>query len=474
MPAVPKLSILSLVLMSSLAAEAGARGASPYLSLHLSPEIERQFERVLILAGRPVLTRPLAAATVLDALPAACERDPLLCAEVKRHLDGYAGDYGMGYLQLGASSTNSESISLPNRHGMRSDSPYEVSGQVYWQPADQIVVAAGFLAYDGDSGPTGTLLSIGNEFLQLDVGYRDHWLSPMSDSSMLIGTQAPTMPSLSISNYTPLARFGFRYEAFIAEMGTSQNIASGSGFTTGEPRLAGLHMSIEPFPGWSIGINRIMQFGGGDRPDSFRDLADAFFRPSEFDNSATGSDRSEEFGNQAASITASYLHTGGMPFSVYFEYAGEDTSKNSNLYLGNSGLSFGVRMPALNGRFDLTAEFSEWQNAWYVHGIYQDGLSNEGHVIGHWAADWRQQGDGVGGRSLMTRVGWQLRGGALFEATFRVLQNESYTAPDYVSGRSFEMSYSRRWGEFFVGAELDAGEDVFGRRYSRLGAFIRF
>src|SRR4051812_10295778 len=62
-----------LALASSICgAPAQARGVTPYLPLHQSPEIERKIERLLILADRPILTRPIAAATVLDALAKAC------------------------------------------------------------------------------------------------------------------------------------------------------------------------------------------------------------------------------------------------------------------------------------------------------------------------------------------------------------------------------------------------------------------
>ena len=64
-----------------------ARGVSPYLPVNLSPEIERKIERVMILAEQPLLKRPIAAATVLDALPRACERDAALCDDVRRYLD---------------------------------------------------------------------------------------------------------------------------------------------------------------------------------------------------------------------------------------------------------------------------------------------------------------------------------------------------------------------------------------------------
>jgi hypothetical protein len=282
------------------------------------------------------------------------------------------------------------------------------------------------------------------------------------------------MPSITVSNYRPLSRLRFRYELFAAELSESSRIAYQDGFTTGHPRLAGMHVSIEPFPGWSLGVSRLMQYGGGERNrDSLRDLFDAFFRPSTYDNVATP--ERDEFGNQAAAVTSSFLMPTPIPFAVYFEYAGEDTSTNSDFRLGNSALSAGIHFPRLAGRFDLTVEAGEWQNAWYVHHIYQDGLTNEGNVIGHWGADWRAAGDGVGARTFMTRLGWTLGKGALVEATYRTLDNASYTATDYERAQALDLRYSRRWGEdFYVGGRLDVGRDSFGGTYSRLGAFIRF
>ncbi|HEY8520829.1 MAG TPA: capsule assembly Wzi family protein, partial [Gammaproteobacteria bacterium] len=349
-----------------LASAAGARGVSPYLPLHQSPDIERKIERLMILAGRPVMTRPIPAAVVLDALPTACERAPALCAEVRRYLSGYMRTAGIGHLEVDVAAAGDEAVPLPNRHGMASDSGYEVTGSVYWQPQGRWIVNIGMQAYDGETTPTGTMISAGSQYAQVDVGFRDHWFSPLTDASMLIGTQAPTMPSLTVSNYEPISRFGFRYEVFFAQMSESQSIQTLTGPTTGEPVLSGVHLSIEPFPGWSVGINRIMQFGGGERDESLRDWFNAFFNPSKNDNTGTPAD----FGNQAASFTTSFVWPGVVPGAVYFEYAGEDTSNNNSLRLGNSALSAGVFLPQLGGRFDLTVEASEWQNGWYEHHVY--------------------------------------------------------------------------------------------------------
>jgi Capsule assembly protein Wzi len=456
------------------ASNASARGVSPYLPLKQSPEIERKIERLLILAGEPVLTRPIAAATVIDALTIACDRDAALCADVRRYLSGWTRTAGIGYASLGLGAGAGADTTLPNRHGMTSQSDYELAAGVYFQPGDRFLVTGGVDAYEGEATPTGTLVSMGQEYFQLDVGYRDHWWSPFTDSAMTIGTQATTFPSVTISNYTPLSRWRFRYEAFVGEMSESAGIVLNGGTTTGNPRLAGLHLSIEPFRGWSLGVSRLLQYGGGGRPDGLRDLVDAFFNPSSKDNaSAPGGD---EFGNQVAAFSSRFVVDAPLPFAVYFEYAGEDTSTLSNLRLGNASLSAGIDFPSVWNRFALTFEVSEWQNSWYEHHIYRDGLRNEGHVLGHWGADWRQagDGDGVGARSWLARLGWSAKRGGLVDLSFRTLANADYSSVDYDRGRQLDVRYSRPWSEFFVGGELVAGRDVFGESYSRVSAFIRF
>jgi hypothetical protein len=462
--------ILTLAVFVTVTAH--ARGVSPYLPLSQAPEIERMIEGVLILADKPVLTRPIAAATVYDALPAACEQDVELCDQVRHYLRGYMKDVGIGHLSVSAGAGSGESTTLQNRHGMRSDSAFEASGHLYWQRGDYILLSAGFAAHEDEVVPTGSLLSLGVDYAQLDVGWRGHWLSPMTDSVMLLGTQAPTMPSVTLSNYKPLTALGIRYEIFYARMSESDDILFEGGITSGNPRLAGLHLSIEPVPGWSIGVNRLMQYGGGERGnDSFGDLFDALFRPSVYDNTGEVTD----FGNQLASFTSSFLVRTPVPFAIYFEYAGEDTSTNNDLRLGNAALSAGIHFPRLGRALDLTIEASEWQNGWYVHHIYGDGLRNEGNVLGHWGGDWRVPEDGVGGSSFMLRAGWRLASGDSIEATYRTLANEDYTAPDYERAHSLDLRYSRRWRrEFLVGGELNVGRDVFGEEYSRVSAFFRF
>jgi Capsule assembly protein Wzi len=462
-----------LIALSGAAAQ--ARGASPYLPLNQSPEIERQIERLMILADKPILSRPLAAATVLDALPAACRIDEVLCRSVRRYLERYTKKFGVGHATTEFAAVDVAAVSLPDRHGRSSESTWEVNAQGYWQPSDYLIVSVGAIAHDDDVVPTGSMVSFGNEYAQLDVGYRDHWLSPFTHSAMLMSTQAPTLPSITVSNYRPFGRLGFQYELFLAEMGHSDRIAFGDGFTAGRPRLAGMRLSIQPVPGWALGANRLMQFGGGARGGtSFGDLLDAFFKPRSNDNRSSELSQDQEFGNQLVSLTSRFIFPGAVPFTAYLEYAGEDTSYEGDHRLGNAALSIGLTFPRLWRRFDLTYEASEWQNGWYVHGIYTDGLTTDGHVLGHWGADQRVFGDGVGAQTHMLRLGWDPDFGGYAQLRLRTVDNENYTAHDYQRGYDLTVSYARSFSGMTVGSEIMAGRDVFGDTFSRVAGFVRF
>ena len=231
-------ALVSGAFLYAVSSAALARGVSPYLPLNLEPEIEHQIERVLILAGKPVMSRPIAAATVLDALPKACKIDPLLCSQVQRYLSRYMHKAGIAHASVeGATSSGTGSGSIaPNRYGMAQNSHWDASAVLYLQPSDYLLVDLGAVAYEGRTNYTGSMVSMGWEWAQLDLGFRPHWFSPFTDSSMLMSTEAPTKPSVTLSNYTPLTSLGFSYQIFGSRMTKSDHIVWQDGYTSGEPQ----------------------------------------------------------------------------------------------------------------------------------------------------------------------------------------------------------------------------------------------
>ena len=477
-----RLRLLLLALLAALQPYAYARGVTPYLPLNLDPEVEREVERVLILGGKPVMTRPIPAAVVLDALPKACEVDAVLCSRVRRALKQYMQDTAVEFTSVGGAITNGSKTVMPNQHGETAQSPFQVAGAAYIQPSAYALVNVGGVAYQGRETATGSVISVGFDWAQLDLGYRDHWWSPMTDSSMLISTEAPTMPSITLSNYDPLTRLGVQYEVFAARMSYSDKIELVNGnLTRGYPKFAGLHLGIEPGnSGWSLAANRILVFGGGAAGgQSIKDLLKAFFNPTQGQTTGLGTG-TPVLGKQEASLTSRFIFPGRVPFSVYFEFAGNDSGSGNHLLFSKTDLSAGIHFPRV-GPFDITYEFSEWQPTWYVHGNsavqtgYGDGITNYLLNIGHWFGDQRVFGDAVGGQSNMLRVGWEPRLGGLLEAQFRSLTNDSfYSAFAYRHASTGSLTYSYPWKDYVLGIEIDYGRDVFGAHYSRLAGFLRY
>src|SRR5579863_393914 len=345
-----------------------ARGVTPYLPLNLDPELEREVERVMVLGGKPVMTRPIAAAAVLDALPKACAVDPVLCGRVRRALKRYMQETGLEFASAELAATNGAKVAMPNQHGQTEQSPWQLAAAGYIQPSDYLLVNLGGVGYDGRETATGSFISLGFDWAQLDIGYRDHWWSPMTDSSMLISTEAPTMPSITLSNYDPLTRLGWQYEVFLARMSYTDQIelANTGDLTHGYPKFAGARLGIHPGDaGWALSATRVIIYGGGAaRGQSAWNVLEAFCDPTKAQT--TGFGRVEVSGKQEASITSRFVYPGRVPFSIYFEYSGNDSAAGNHLSFSKTDLSVGLEFPRL-GPFDLTYEFSEWQPSWYVH-----------------------------------------------------------------------------------------------------------
>jgi len=485
-----KRSVAPLCAACALGTAAQADPLSAYLPLNLEPEMERQIERVLILADEPILKRPFAVELVKAALPDACKKDAALCSRVRRYLERYSHDYAVTHASATAAATSGAHVVLPNQHGLSSNDDWELSAQGYVQPSDYLLASVGGIAYSGRTQATGSMVSWGASWAQLDAGYRDHWLSPMTDTgSMLFSTESPTTPSVTLSNWEPLTRLGIQYEFALGRLSQTSansgaslpgdNILYNGVSSRGDPHLLSMQLSLEPFPGWSVGFNRNLEYGGGSGlPGSASFLLRDFFKPSGL---------SQTQGNQQASYVSRFIFPGKTPFAVYFQYSGEDNSDGGSYLLGNAALSAGIDFPRIGRHFDATYEVAEWQNIWYVHSIFLDGMTNYGLVLGTWGADQRNFNDGVGARSQMLRVGWEPPFGGYLEARAHTLANQGYYGGDsrqYTPGQPLpfpyshyydvSLTYSRPWDGVTVGAQATAGRDVDGDSFTRLAAFVRY
>ena len=148
----------------ALSATALADGLSGYLPLNLEPEMERQIERVLILADEPILKRPFPVALVRAALPQACKVDAPLCKQGGALPRTLLARYGLTHASATGSLTHGADVA---RRRTSTDSPMTAAGKLsaqgYVQPSDYLLVSAGARSrYEGRTVPTGSMLSLGS------------------------------------------------------------------------------------------------------------------------------------------------------------------------------------------------------------------------------------------------------------------------------------------------------------------------
>lgn len=454
-----------------------SKGPSPYLPLNMSAEVESQIAKLFALTPGAPLTKPYKASELISRLKIIADSYPVLHKQLSSYLQRYKQPSGLTHFSAALSAGNDANTVIPNRRGIKTDSQYELSvgGLAYISP--YAYVSGGYTYAEN----TGTLhhnshVGFGHEYAQVELGYREHWFSPFQDSAMLVSTQAPASPSITISNATPITDWNIRYEVFYSMLEEADGIVLGDEVFAGRPRHAGLHFSFTPLDFWTLGFNRTLQFGGGKREVSFSDVIEALFDPAGKDNvgDIDNLDPNFEFGNQQASITSQFNLNWGVPLSLYFEYAGEDTVNESNYQLGNVAKSVGLFLPVLWKDFSLRYEYSDWTNAWYTHPLYGAGYTNEGRVLGHWGGDRRVFGNDTPATTHSINLNWQISGSQLIDLTLRSLENESQIVFDYERAYELNLTYSYATSTGFWGAELYAGKDTFGENFSRLSLFYRW
>ncbi|MBY6225117.1 capsule assembly Wzi family protein [Ferrimonas balearica] len=466
-----------------------AQAASPYVSLQDS-YLNGRIDQLVVVANLPTMRKPYNVTQVRNHLEQVKDRWPALYAEIDRGLQNYETELGITYAEVAVAAADNPDNGkvLPNGRGERLDSNYRVAINAQYRYSDWLVASVGGLALDSAAGqtqaetdsdiiPMGSYLSLGWDSFQMDVGYREHWLSPFSESAMLVSTNA--RPSFSVGFSNPVAfesLWNLHYDVYVSRLEYTDNIVYGDELESGRPALLGFQLSIEPIEGWTLAASRTMQFGGGSREVDLKSIWDAFWDPVSSDNSdevdCDGPTNTCEFGNQIASISSRMNFGGEVPFAILMEYAGEDTAGHSNLRLGNLAMSAGLHIPFLpewagGPDWSFIYEFNEWQNAWYVHHIYKNGYTNDGIGMGHWGANDRVFGDGVGGRAQVVKLGWQRGAGTRYEFTYRQIENEDYGRIAYSTGRELDVRYfGQAWGHEW-GYRLYGGKNVYDEGFFR-------
>ncbi|WNC67912.1 capsule assembly Wzi family protein [Thalassotalea nanhaiensis] len=466
-----------------------AGGVSPYLPLKTDPLIELEIERLASLAKMPVLNKPYHAATVLEYLSKIEESHPVLHHRINSYLKRYKKEASITHFSLSGANSFEDNKTLANARGQQIDSHYQVSAAAFWQFNKYIIANVGGTFYeDGDFIPNHSYLSFGVDWLQIDVGFREHWLSPHQDSALLVSTHAQPPLNITFSNVKPFEWFNIRYELSVGLLDDTDNILFEDGYTSGEVGFITMHGSLQPLDFWTIGFNRTLMFGGGDRSISFDDIWNGITDPAGSDNCLDDTDnpditcgKDDEIGNQMASITNKFdLTIFDMPMSFYHEYAGEDTKQHKNTQLGNIALNYGLFFPYITEQVSLNIEHANFMHGWYVHSIYTDGYTNNGSIMGHWWGGAKPTDEKNGGTAWSVRVDYDIDQQSQLQVMYRTADIETAennfipTQHDYERSHELEFTLNNAHKTYFYTSKLHIGKDTLGEEFLRASVAFRY
>ncbi|MFT5812664.1 MAG: hypothetical protein ACI9VT_000400 [Psychroserpens sp.] len=136
---------------------------------------------------------------------------------------------------------------LANQRGRSLDDSFKVTTSSFWQADEHIIFNGGGTFYNGEAILNNTYISVGWDVFQIDIGYREHWLSPTQEAALLLSTQAKPALNLTISNPTLLNDWNIKYELSLGILEQQEGIRFGRDIVSGKPNLLSMHLSLQPF-----------------------------------------------------------------------------------------------------------------------------------------------------------------------------------------------------------------------------------
>jgi hypothetical protein len=220
----------------------------------------------------------------------------------------------------------------------------------------------------------------------LHAGYIDRWWGPGWEGSLILGTNARPLPSVTIErNFSdPVDHPWFEWIGqwrVIATMGQFE----GSREDAPDAQFFGMRVTWKPHPRLEVGLSRSAQWCGEGRPCDFDTFVDLLAGN---DNDQASS---EQPGNQMGGFDARWSLP-WAPVALYAQAIGEDEANSMpSKYLGLAGVEFwggfGDRSWRAHVEYaDSACAFYESEPQFgcaYRNAIYADGYQYRDRSVGH-------------------------------------------------------------------------------------------
>ena len=217
-----KISLLIALALSTNALAKG--GVSPYLPLNQAPELEHNVERLLAVSKNThIMSKPYKTKDIYRVLQAIRYSYPELYHSLSYQINPHIQSSAVTQAKI-TLSVGTKEKKIPNQRGQSTKTNLILEGNTYSNFNQYLGVSFGGIANEEGIIPTQSILYLGFEYAQIDIGYREHWYSPFHNSAMLLSTHAEAPPSISISNVKPISDFNIRYDIFISQLSEQKGI----------------------------------------------------------------------------------------------------------------------------------------------------------------------------------------------------------------------------------------------------------
>ena len=401
----PMVRFLSLLALSALAIVASSIRAEPWIApgdLGLRHDVQLLADEGVLAA--PVMAWPMAwreVARSVRAVPpeaAAALPEPLAAALARLRAATDAAEGGGRPEWLVA-------VAEPELLRTFRDTPRE-AGEVglsttveagRWTGRLQVTAAAD--AADGRSlrldGSYGTVL-LGN--VAVAAGLREQWWGPGWEGSLILGSNARPMPSLTVERVMA-DPFESRWLRWIGPWRASASVGQGEGGSTARDgrltvrpgtKFFAARLSFKPRPWVEVGLSRTAQFCGEGRDCDLGTFWDMLTGRDNTDDSLSAA---EQPGNQMAGYDLRLRSPWrAVPVAVYGQFIGEDEAGGlPSKFLGLMGAEVWGGSALGSHRFhveyaDTTCSFSRQRpqvDCAYRNSVYPQGYTHRGRMIGH-------------------------------------------------------------------------------------------
>ncbi len=231
----------------------------------------------------------------------------------------------------------------------------------------------------------------------ITLGKQDRWFGPTWDSSLSLSNNARPITAVSLTRKSakafiiPFTEFDIPWTVttFMGKMDDKREVNN--------TLLWGFRLNFKPFKNLEVGVTRLAQWGGDDRPQDLNTFWNVLIGK---DNCGAGGlecDDNNEPGNQQAGFDMRYsFNLFDTPIAFYGQYFAEDGDNTGGLSLVTKakyqgGLDMHVNLFSLptTAYIEYTDTFQDCSrstsnlgNCYYEHHIYKTGMRFHDRTLG--------------------------------------------------------------------------------------------